>query len=575
LLINHLAHYNTNVSVVEKVSQHRQCMKEVDWQIRSNRPLIYICTHEEERVWSALERICERKNKNEQWTMYGWDVTGSVVSNNPKATLPQNGEAADQLGILTWFDSISDGLDDGSDESYTILVLKDYQKFFGSEDSSDQMEKQVVRQIRNMCQKYKYKHKCIIVLGITLNLPPELEKITTIIDWPLPEREHISDQVEKMLDSVQKRNDLSHFQTNYDKEEKEEIVSSLQGLTLTEIELLNSYVILTQDKLSPMFMASRKREIIRASGMLDWRDVTINIDHVGGQSEFKKWLTRRKNAFGQEARDYGLPESPKGVLAFGIQGCGKSKLAEAMAAYYELPLLRLDVGTMFSSNLGTTESNIRAAIKIAEALAPCILWIDELEKGFSGTGSSNQTDGGTTARVFATFLTWLQMKTKPVIIFGTANDITALPPELIRKGRFDEIFFVDLPQANERKEIFEIHLQMRDRDASAFEVDTLVASSDGFTGAEIEQSIIDAMYTAFDDNKREITTKDILVALLETVPLSVQMQEQVSTMRKWAATRARHASIPRKTTVIQSEIAKIKASASVMPAVSEEEDDEL
>jgi AAA+ superfamily predicted ATPase len=553
-------------------------MREVDWQIRSNRPLLYICTHEEERVWAALERICDRKAKGGQWTMYGWDITGQLVCNNPKASLPQNGEAADQLSVLSWFDGLSDGLDDSADDNYTILVLKDYQKFFEHGQISDQIEKQVVRQIRNMCQKYKYKHKCIIVMGISLNLPPELQKMATIIDWPLPEKEHISEEVDKMLETIKKRPELSEFQTQYTADEQDEIVSSLQGLTLTEIELLNSYIVLTRDKLSPVFMASRKREIIRESGLLDWRDSTVDIDSVGGMSEFKKWLKKRKNAFGNDAKEYGLPESIKGVLAVGVQGCGKSRLAEALADYYKLPLLRLDVGSLFSGTLGSTEENIRMAIKVAESIAPCILWCDELEKGFSGSGSSNYTDGGTSSRVFATFLTWMQMKTKPVILFATANDISSLPPELIRKGRFDEIFFVDLPLPEERAEIFTIHLELRERDVTMFDMDSLVQSSDGFTGAEIEAAIVDAMYVGFDEGKRQINTQDIVTSLRETVPLSVQMKEQVDALRVWARSRARHASVPRKSTTIQSEIARIKQAPRNTVAAHEqaiEEDEQL
>lgn len=559
----------------EQKTHHRQCMQEVDWQIRSNRPLIYICTHEEERVWDALTRICERKNK-ELWTLYGWDITGAIVSNTPTANLPQNGEAADQLSVLSWFDGIQDGLNDEASDGYSILVLKDFQKFFEKGEISDQMEKQVVRQLRNMCQKYKYKHKCVIVVGITLNLPPELQKLATIIDWPLPEKEHIAEQIDEMIGGIKKRDDLSNFKTDYSDDEREEIVNSLQGLTRNEIELLNSYVVLTRDHLSPVFMASRKREIIRESGLLDWRDSSVNIESVGGMGEFKKWLKKRKNAFGHDAQEYGLPPSLKGVLALGIQGCGKSRLAEALADYYKLPLLRMDVGKLFSGTLGSTEENIRMAIKVAESVAPCILWCDELEKGFSGSGSSNYTDGGTASRVFATFLTWMQMKTKPVILFATANDISSLPPELIRKGRFDEIFFVDLPLQEERLEIFDIHLKMRGRDVIMFDMDTLVKCSDGFTGAEIEAAIVDAMYVGFDDNKREITTEDIQMSLSETVPLSIQMKEQVDDLRIWARTRARHASIPRKSASVQIEIEKIKkAQRNTVVLDQTNEDEEL
>jgi SpoVK/Ycf46/Vps4 family AAA+-type ATPase len=543
-------------------------MQEVDWQIRSNRPLIYICSHEEERVLNAIEKICERKNKN-NWTLYSWDITGNITSNNPSAPLPKNGEESDQLSILSWFDNMHE-----SEDSYSILVLKDFQKFLQNGDMSDQIEKQVVRQLRNMCQSYKYKHKCIIIIGISLNLPPELQKLTTIIDWPLPEKEHIAEQIDKMIDTIKKRDDLKSFKTEYSDDEREEIISSLQGLTHNEIELLNSYVVLTRDHLSPLFLASRKREIIRESGLLDWRDASVNIENVGGMSEFKKWLKKRKNAFGHDAQEYGLPSSLKGVLALGIQGCGKSRLAEGLADYYKLPLLRMDVGKLFSGTLGSTEENIRMAIKVAESVSPCILWVDELEKGFSGTGNSNYADGGTTSRVFATFLTWMQTKTLPVILFATANDISSLPPELIRKGRFDEIFFVDLPLDEERKEIFEIHLKMRKRDATMFDMDSLVKYSDGFTGAEIEAAIVDAMYVGFDDNKREITTTDILRSLSETVPLSIQMKEQVSNLREWAKTRARHASLPRTGSFIQDEIKKIAITQPKAHKIAAQEDNE-
>lgn len=557
----------------EQKTHHRQCMQEVDWQIRSNRPLIYICTHEEERVWDALTRICERKNK-ELWTLYGWDITGTIVSNTPTANLPQNGEAADQLSVLSWFDGIKDGLNDDASDGYSILVLKDFQKFFEKGEISDQMEKQVVRQLRNMCQKYKYKHKCVIVIGITLNLPPELQKLATIIDWPLPEKEHIAEQIDEMIGGIKKRGDLSNFKTDYSDDEREEIIDSLQGLTRNEIELLNSYIVLTRDHLNPVAMASRKREIIRESGLLDWRDSNVNIESIGGMGEFKKWLKKRKNAFGHDAQEYGLPSSLKGVLALGIQGCGKSRLAEALADYYKLPLLRMDVGKLFSGTLGSTEENIRMAIKVAESVAPCILWCDELEKGFSGSGSSNYTDGGTASRVFATFLTWMQMKTKPVILFATANDISSLPPELIRKGRFDEIFFVDLPLPEERLEIFDIHLKMRGRDVTMFDMNTLVKCSDGFTGAEIEAAIVDAMYVGYDDNKREITTEDIQMSLSETVPLSIQMKEQVDDLRIWARTRARHASIPRKGASVQIEIEKIKQAQRNAASLDQTNEDE-
>jgi SpoVK/Ycf46/Vps4 family AAA+-type ATPase len=248
----------------------------------------------------------------------------------------------------------------------------------------------------------------------------------------------------------------------------------------------------------------------------------------------------RAAAFGAEAREFGLPE-PKGLLLVGVQGCGKSLTAKAVASLWKLPLLRLDVGNLFGSYIGTSEENMRKAIKIAESLSPAILWLDEIEKGFSGVASSGMSDGGTTARVFATFLTWLQEKTKPVFVVATANAIDQLPPEMLRKGRFDEIFFIDLPTCTERESIIDIHLKKRRREPKRFAIERLARACEGFSGAEIEQAIISSLYDAFAQ-KRDITTEDIERAFAETVPLSTMMSEQVEAFRSWASDRARPAS---------------------------------
>ena len=232
---------------------------------------------------------------------------------------------------------------------------------------------------------------------------------------------------------------------------------------------------------------------------------------------------------------------PKGLLLVGVQGCGKSLTAKAVASQWKLPLLRFDLGKVFSGLVGSSEENIRKAIKLAESIAPCILWIDEIEKGLSGFASSNFSDAGTAARVFGTFITWLQEKTKPVFVIATANDISQLPPELLRKGRFDEIFFVDLPGSEERKEIFRIHLEKRYRSPKHFDLDLLPNYSEGFSGAEIEQVIISALYDAFEHG-RPLTTHDLVKSLQETVPLSRTMAEHISALREWSKTRARSAS---------------------------------
>ena len=287
-------------------------------------------------------------------------------------------------------------------------------------------------------------------------------------------------------------------------------------------------------------VTAEKKQIIRKSGLLEYYDNTELIEHVGGLTTLKGWLRKRVRAFTDEARAFGLP-APKGILLVGVQGCGKSLIARSVAGMWRLPLLRLDAGRLFSSLVGSSEDNLRHAIRTAESVAPAVLWVDEIEKGFAGVGSSNISDAGTAARVFGSFVTWLQEKQKPVFVVATANHIGTLPPELVRKGRFDEIFFVDLPSAVERAEIWRIHLARRNRDPDQFDLTTLAMASEGLSGAEIEQAVIAGLYEAFDAG-RPLVLGDLLDVLNETVPLSAMMREELDGLRNWAKRRARPAS---------------------------------
>jgi SpoVK/Ycf46/Vps4 family AAA+-type ATPase len=267
------------------------------------------------------------------------------------------------------------------------------------------------------------------------------------------------------------------------------------------------------------------------------------MDNIGGLDLLKSWLRKRQSAFSEEARKFGLPR-PKGILMIGIPGGGKSLTAKAVGAAWRLPLLRLDVGKVFAGIVGSSEENMRRAIQMAEAVAPSILWVDELEKGFSGTGSSNNSDGGTAARVFGSFITWLQEKTSPVFVIATANNVDELPPEMMRKGRFDEIFFVDLPSLPEREEIASIHVKRRGRDPAQFDLRQIAEKSEGMTGAEIEQAIVSALFDEYDRNGKAgvLSTEGVLHSLAETVPLSRTMKEKIAALRTWCKTRARPAS---------------------------------
>jgi SpoVK/Ycf46/Vps4 family AAA+-type ATPase len=285
---------------------------------------------------------------------------------------------------------------------------------------------------------------------------------------------------------------------------------------------------------------AEKKQIVRRDGSLEFYEAREALDDVGGLDVLKGWLSRRVAAFTEDAREYGLP-TPKGILVLGVQGCGKSLLAKAVSRAWGMPLLRLDLGRVFGRYIGESEASIRRAIQTAEAVAPAILWIDELEKGFAGA-SSESHDTGVSARVLGTFLTWMQEKRKPVFVFATANQIRNLPPELLRKGRFDELFFVDLPTPPEREEIFAVHLRKRRRDPADFHLAPLVERTEGFTGAEIEQVVTEALYAAYADHRRPLAQSDLEHAATEIIPLAVTMKEALAGMRHWAASRARKAS---------------------------------
>jgi SpoVK/Ycf46/Vps4 family AAA+-type ATPase len=331
---------------------------------------------------------------------------------------------------------------------------------------------------------------------------------------------------------------------NLDKRQRTRLVQACLGLTETEAGNAIAKAVVQAngalDGRAVEAVTAEKQQIIRKSGLLEFYDNSERMENVGGLDVLKEWLRKRVRAFGEEARAFGLPE-PKGILLVGVQGCGKSLVARSVANTWRLPLLRLDVGRLFASLVGSSEENLRQAIRVAESISPVVLWVDEIEKGFSGVGSSNVSDAGTAARVFGSFITWLQEKQKPVFVIATANDVSQLPPELVRKGRFDEIFFVDLPSPQERVDIWRIHLLKRNRDPKEFDLGVLAMASEGLSGAEIEQAVIAGLYEAFDRG-RPLEMSDLLDVLQDTVPLSRMMDEQIEGLRAWARQRARAAS---------------------------------
>ena len=418
----------------------------------------------------------------------------------------------------------------------TVFVFKDLHTAFG--DNGKPADQMVIRRLRDIAYSFKNGSSLLtlIIVAPVLKLPTDLDKEITILDFPLPTEAEILKILENMMET-NKADGRIIFEVT--ESGKEKLAKSALGLTLNEAENAFARAMVEDGKLSDSdvdTVLDEKRQTIKKSGILEFINVDVALEDVGGLQNLKRWLLKRNESWLDEAKSYGLP-APKGILITGVPGCGKSLTAKAIGAAWQLPLLRLDIGKIFAGLVGSSEQNMRTAIKTAEAIAPCILWIDEIEKGFAG--SSGSGDSGTSARVFGSFLTWMQEKKESVFVIATANNIDKLPPEFLRKGRFDEIFFVDLPALPERKEIFAIHLRKRGREVTNHDVDLLARKAIGFSGAEIEQVVVSAMYTSFHDGARVLTDSDMLEVIKVSVPLSRTMREGIAELRYWATDRAR------------------------------------
>lgn len=492
--------------------------QELDIYIRARYPLLWVVTPEEERAQTEIEALAKTQRKR----LLLWSATVGLA--NPAMPGKTDSSKRDPHALLT---SILE------ENEACIWVLRDFHPFL--------KEPTVVRRLREVAFGLRASNKTVILLGSVLRIPPELEKEVTVLDFALPDAQQLQQTLSSVVESAQRNGKI---EVALDKRQRTRLIQACLGLTENEAaDAIAKAIVQAGGRLAGEAVeavTAEKQQIIRKSGLLEFYATEERLTNVGGLETLKEWLRKRVRAFSDEARAFGLPE-PKGILLVGIQGCGKSLVAKSVANSWRLPLLRLDVGRLFSSLVGSSEENLRNAIKVAESIAPVVLWVDEIEKGFSGVGSSNVSDAGTAARVFGSFITWLQEKKAPVFVIATANQVHHLPPELVRKGRFDEIFFVDLPDTVERAEIWKIHLTKRNRDPGQFDVHALAMASDGLSGAEIEQAVIAGLYEAFDKN-RPLGEADLLDVLQDTVPLSQMMAEEIDALRDWAQQRARFAS---------------------------------
>jgi len=388
----------------------------------------------------------------------------------------------------------------------------------------------VARQLREALPLLARGKKTLVALAPLLELPRELEKDCVVLDLALPEAEELG----QILDALYKQTGRS-----LPAERREAVIRAARGLTEQEAIRIYSKVLAAGDlDFSDLGrIVEEKRQVLRQHDALEYFEPNESLDDVGGVAELKRWLDERASAFEDRAREFGLPQ-PKGLLMLGVQGCGKSLVSKAVAALWKLPLIRFDLAAVFSSQ-HTAEENMRTAIRVAESLAPMVLWVDEIEKGFAGAGASDQA---TVARVFGTFITWLQEKTKPVFVIATANEVHNLPPELLRKGRFDEIFFVDLPDIHEREQILAVHLKKRGRNPADYDLKALANRAEHLSGAELEQAVLSALYSAFSAN-RQLDMDDMIRSVEDTVPLYATYEERIKELREWARSRARWASL--------------------------------
>ncbi|WP_088891699.1 AAA family ATPase [Leptolyngbya ohadii] len=476
---------------------------EFELLLRARYSIIYIPTREEERVEAAIAEAAKRQGNR---GVYFWDFVDGYQGNPNDAGFGKR----NPVQALELVEKLPATVP-------AIFVLRDFHRFL--EDVS------VARKLRNLARLLKSQPKNIVLLSPQVSIPEDLSEVLTVQEFPLPGTEEIRSELDRLLSATGQSLELKIL---------DELVRSSQGLSMERIRRVLAKAIASRGSLQEEdveLVLEEKRQTIRQTQILDFYPATEKISDIGGLDNLKDWLLRRGGAFTEKARQYGLPH-PRGLLLVGIQGTGKSLTAKAIAHHWHLPLLRLDVGRLFGGLVGESESRTRQMIQLAEALAPCILWIDEIDKAFAGV--DGRSDAGTTSRVFGTFITWLAEKKSPVFVVATANNIQALPPEMLRRGRFDEIFFVGLPSQEERKAIFSVHLsRLRPHNLKSYDLDRLAYETPDFSGAEIEQILIEAMHLGFSQN-RDFTTEDILEAASQLIPLARTAQDQIRILQDWA-----------------------------------------
>ena len=531
--------------------------------INSSTPIVVMETVEEMRAVSLVRASCADLNL----AVFEWSIADGLVrsgSNTPAIPAAElqmrinGGHAADptaaaaKTAIYNTTDPVQALANLETMTVEAVFILKDFHRH---------MENPVVvRRLRDVGQKFSTNRRTLVLTAPSISMPSELVSLVEYLDLPLPDPQRLRQIIEETFKRLSKTCTL---QLRLDSTGVDAMAANLRGLTEEEAERAISQALVARYALcleSVSDVLEAKKELLRRSGMLEFVDAADNMASVGGLDNLKQWLALRRGSWEDSARQFGL-EPPRGMIILGVQGCGKSLCARAVAGEWKLPLVKFDTAAIFDKYIGETEKRIRKVFQVAEGLAPCVLWIDELEKVFAGSGpDSASVDAGVSSRLLASFLSWMQDRKAPVFVAATCNNVTALPPELIRKGRFDELFFVDLPNQAERKQIFAIQLKRRKRNPAEFDLDRVAAAARGYSGAEIDAAVQTALYAAYSSiggsatrqdgaeprphtaSAGALTTQQLLDALAQTVPLSVTRAEEIQTLREWAKERAVRAS---------------------------------
>ena len=506
--------------------------------LSSSTPIVVMETVEEMRAVRLVRAACSTLNlATFEWSIAsglvrcGSDVGELVPETNPFAT------GHDQSGAQGLYNSKEPAQALSNLEAMSVeaaFVLKDFHRHMD--------DPVVVRRLRDVGQKFSVNRRTVIITAPAITIPAELASLVEFLELPLPDKLRLRQIIDETSVRVGKTRTLKR---TLDAPGLDAMANNLRGLTEEEAERAASQAIVTRygitsDTVTDVLQA--KKDMLRRSGMLEFIDTAENgapenLAGLGGLENLKRWLAQRRGTWEDAARDFGL-EPPRGAIILGVQGCGKSMCARAIAGEWKLPLVKFDTAAIYDKYIGETEKRIQKVFRVAEGLAPCVFWIDELEKVFAGSGpDSASVDAGVSSRILAAFLSWMQDRKAPVFVAATCNNVTALPPELIRKGRFDELFFVDLPNQVERRQIFAIHLAKRKRNPADFDLDRIAAAAKGYSGAEIEAAVQTALYAAFA-SKQPVSTQGLLDALKATVPLSITRSEEIDELRDWARQRA-------------------------------------